>query len=153
MTDRETCPMTFHDQYADAIEVRRVKLRKGGHALAAETVPPTGQAASWYGDVIQCVPRSGRDVGRQIARLCGEDSEVTIPWRSLADAVGVRDRAGRAIAYAQRGVEILVEAGWLEVETVGSKRGAKTTFRLLPGERSMEWIDWAAEGDWIAEAA
>jgi hypothetical protein len=145
--------MTFLDQYADAIDVRRVKLRKRGFALAAETVPPTGQAGRWYADVIQCVPRSGRAVARQIARLCGDDSEVTIPWRSLADAVGTRDRAGRTIAYAQRGVEILADAGWLEKETVGSKRGSKTTFRLLPGDRSVEWTDWEEVGDWFAEAA
>ncbi len=80
--------MTFLDQYAEAIDVRRVKLRKRGFALAAEAIPPTGQAALWYADAIQCVPRSGQAVARQIARLCGDDSKVTIPWRSLADAVG-----------------------------------------------------------------
>lgn len=145
--------MTLLAQYANAIDVRRVKLRKRGFALAAETIPPTGQAAHWCSEVIQCVPRSGQAVARQIARLCGDDSEITVPWRSLADAVGVRDRAGNLRRYTERGVRTLVDAGWLEVETVGSKRGAKTTFRLLPGERSTEWLAWIDAEDWFTEAA
>jgi hypothetical protein len=88
-----------------------------------------------------------------MARLCGDDSEVTIPWRSLSDAVGVRDRGGRAMAWTQRGVKALEDAGWLEVETVGSKRGAKTTFRLLAGDRGVEWLGWVDEDDWLNEAA
>ncbi|MGW4909679.1 hypothetical protein [Streptomyces sp. NPDC004270] len=145
--------MTFAEQCADAIEERRAKLRKRGFALAAETNPPTGQAALWYSDAVQCVPRSGQAVARQIARLCGDDSEVTIPWRSLADAVGVRDRAGNLRRYTERGVRTLVDAGWLEVETVGSKRGAKTTFRLMPGDRTSEWLGWINDEDWFTEAA
>ncbi|MER6294922.1 hypothetical protein [Streptomyces althioticus] len=136
-----------------SIEDSRAKLRKRGFPLAAENVPPTGQAALWYADVIQCVPRSGRDVARQIARLCGDDSQVTVPWRSLADAVGVRDSIGRHVAYAQRGVQVLVEAGWLKVETVGRGRAAQTTFYLLPGERSVEWLGWVDSEDWLDEAA
>lgn len=127
--------MTFLVRYADAIEVRRAKLRKRGCALAAETARPGGQAALWYADAALCVPRSGQAVARQLARLCGDEAEVTIPWRSLADAVGVRDRAGNLRRYTERGVTALTDAGWLDVETVGSKRGAKTTFSLLPGER------------------
>lgn len=134
-------------------EERRARLRKRRYPLAAEMTPPNGQAALWYGDVIQCVPRSGQDVARQMARLCGDDSEVTIPWRSLSDAVGVRDRGGRAMAWTQRGVKALEDAGWLEVETVGSKRGAKTTFRLLAGDRGVEWLGWVDEDDWLNEAA
>lgn len=145
--------MTFAEQYADAIEGRRVKLRKRGFALAAETAPPTGQAALWYADAVQCVPRSGQAVARQIARLCGDESEVTVPWRSLADAVGVRDRAGNLRRYAERGVKALIDAGWLEVETVGSKRGAKTTFRLLAGDRSSECLGWIGDRAWFTEAA
>ncbi|MEU6667594.1 hypothetical protein [Streptomyces sp. NPDC046727] len=145
--------MTILAEYADAIEARRAKLRRRSFALAAETVPPTGQAALWYTGAIQCVPRSGQAVARQIARLCGDDSQVTIPWRSLADAVGVRDRAGNLRRYTERGVRTLVDAGWLEVETVGSKRGAKTTFRLLPGDRSPEWSSRVDDEDWFAEAA
>ncbi|MBT2405726.1 MULTISPECIES: hypothetical protein [unclassified Streptomyces] len=153
--------MTFAEQYADAIEGRRVKLRKRGFALAAETVPPTGQAALWYADAVRCVPRSGQAVARQIARLCGDDSEVTIPWRSLAEAVGIRDRAGNLRRYTERGAKALTDAGWLEIETVGSKRGAKTTFRLLPGDRSSaclgqidakEWFTIDAK-EWFTEAA
>lgn len=92
-----------------------------------------GQAGFWYEDVIREVPRSGRDVARQIARLCGDDSLVTVPYRSLADAVGVADKAGRQRAYTERGIQALIESGWLKVETVGEKRGAKTTFYLMPG--------------------
>ncbi|MET7478777.1 hypothetical protein ABZT17_31055 [Streptomyces sp. NPDC005648] len=122
--------MTFAEQYADAIKGRRVKLRKRGFVLAAETAPPAGQAALWYADAVQCVPRSGQAVARQIARLCGDESEVTVPWRSLADAVG-----------------------WLEVETVGNKRGAKTTFRLLASDRSSECLGWTGDLEWFTEAA
>lgn len=112
-------------------------LRKRRIPMSAEDVPPIGQAAEWYADVCQCVPRSAKLVARQIARLCGDDAKVTTTWRSLADAVGVMDKAGRLMAYTQRGVEILVDVGWLRVETVGKKRGAKTTFWLLPGP--MPW--------------
>lgn len=136
--------------YADDLEravVRRAPLlAKRGSPLAAEHMPPTGQAALWYEGVIQRVPRSGRDVAKQVARLCGDGSKVTIPYRSLADAVGMKDKAGREYAYMQRGVEVLVEAGWLEVETVGQKRGAKTTFYLMPGDLD-EWHAWPDEED------
>ncbi|MEU9329696.1 hypothetical protein AB0D91_38960 [Streptomyces canus] len=145
--------MTFAEQYVDTIEGRRVKLRKRGFVLSAEMAPPTGQAALWYADTVQCVPRSGQAVARQIARLCGDDSEVTIPWRSLADAVGVRDRAGNLRRYTERGAKALTDAGWLEVETVGSKRGAKTTFRLLAGDRSSECLGWIDDEEWFTEAA
>ncbi|MGW6356696.1 hypothetical protein ACWFR5_16260 [Streptomyces sp. NPDC055092] len=131
--------------YASEIREHRRKLRKRGFALAAEHYPPTGQAANWYGEVILYVPRSGRDVARQIARLAGDDSQVTIPWRSLADAVGVRNRAGNLVSYTERGVQSLVEAGWLTVETVGRKRGAKTTFTLQVGEFSDR--AWLESGD------
>ncbi|MEU9437939.1 hypothetical protein [Streptomyces sp. NPDC048252] len=145
--------MTFAEQHAEAIAGRRVGLRKRGFALAAETAPPTGQAALWYADAVQCVSRSGQTVARQIARLCGDESEVTVPWRSLADAVGVRDRAGNLRRYTERGVKALIDTGWLEVETVGSKRGAKTTFRLLPGDRSSACLGWIDDEEWFAEAA
>ncbi|MDQ0793730.1 hypothetical protein [Streptomyces sp. B1I3] len=135
------------------IEESRAKLRKRGYALAAEHYPPAGQAAQWYADVIQCVPRSGQLVAKQLARLCGQDSLVTVPWRSLADAVGVRDSAGRERAYTERGVQVLIEAGWLTVETIGLKRGAKTTFSLEPGERATEWLGWIDADDWLDEAA
>jgi hypothetical protein len=133
------------------IEESRAKLRKRGYALAAEHYPPTGQASQWYADVIQVVPRSGQRVAKQLARLCGEDSRVTIPQRSLADAVGCRDKAGNLRAYAERGVEILKDSGWLEVQTVGRGRGAKTTYSLLPGPRSVEWLGWLDDDDWLDE--
>jgi hypothetical protein len=112
----------------------QVFVRKRGHAMSDEHMPPTGQAAVWYGDVICYVPPSGQHVARQIARLCGADSLVTLPWRSLADAVGITDKAGRLMAYTQRGVQVLVDSGWLKVETTGSKRGARTTFYLMTGD-------------------
>ncbi|MFI2373048.1 hypothetical protein [Streptomyces sp. NPDC018833] len=135
------------------VEENRIRLRKRGYALAAEHYPPTGQAAQWYADVIQCVPRSGQLVAKQLARLCGEDSRVTVPWRSLADAVGVRDSAGRERAYTERGVQVLVESGWLTVETIGVKRGAKTTFSLEPGDRATEWLGWLDADDWLDDVA
>lgn len=134
----------YADDLERAVVRRQPLLGKRGFALGGEHMPPTGQAALWYEDVIQRVPRSGRDVAKQIARLCGDDSNVTIPYRSLADAVGVADKAGRLRAYTERGVEVLVEAGWLKVETTGSKRGAKTTFYLMPGDLD-DWTIWVEE--------
>ncbi|MDX2736398.1 hypothetical protein [Streptomyces caniscabiei] len=124
----------FLSAYAEGIEEHRRKLRKRGFVLAAEHIPPVGQALLWYHDVIHFVPPSGARVARQIARLAGEDSQVTIPYRSLSDAVGWPDKAGREYAYMQRGVQALVDSGWLTVETVGEKRGAKTTFYLQVGD-------------------
>ncbi|MEU5519543.1 hypothetical protein ABZ759_02260 [Streptomyces sp. NPDC047860] len=144
--------MAFLEDYAYSIDTHILKLRKRGFALAAETVPPTGQAGMWYTDVIQCVPRSGQAVGRQIARLCGDDSQVTIPWRSLSDAVGTRDRAGNLRRYTERGVRALVDSGWLEVETTGAKRGAKTTFRLLVGELSVDALTSIDDEDWFTDS-
>ncbi|MFD4337205.1 hypothetical protein ACFWPP_08375 [Streptomyces anulatus] len=132
--------------YAEGLDEKWRKLRKRGFPLAAEHIPPIGQAASWYEEVIQNVPRSGQLVARQIARLVGEGCEVTIPWRSLADAVGTRNRAGHLVSYTERGVEVLRESGWLSVKTVGQKRGAKTTFSLEVGSRSG-WIYWTADDE------
>lgn len=108
-------------------------LRKRGVPWSAETLPPRGQAALWFEQVRRDVSPSGRDVARQLARLCGDDSQVTIPWRSLADAVARTDKGGRHVAYTQRGVGVLEDGGWLRVATVGRKRGAVTTFYLMPG--------------------
>jgi hypothetical protein len=112
--------------------------------MAAELLHPIGQAALWYDDVIREVPPSGMRVARQIARLCADDSRVSISWRSLADAVGQLDTAGRHVAYTQSGVAVLVSCDWLRVETVGAKRGAVTTFYLLPGERKA-WLGGVPE--------
>lgn len=76
---------------------------------------PTGQAALWYDDAIQHVNRKGQAVALHIARLCGEDSEVTISIRSLADAVGRVDRAGRHVNFTQLGIKSLVDNGYLSV--------------------------------------
>ncbi|CAM5418062.1 hypothetical protein SAVIM338S_02267 [Streptomyces avidinii] len=98
---------------------------------SAETRPPKGQAYAWYRDVVQEVPLSGMLVARQIARLCGDDSKVSVPWRSLADAVGRKDKGARKRAFTERGAQTLTEAGRLRIATVGEKRGAVTTFYLL----------------------
>jgi hypothetical protein len=124
--------------YSAEIEEHRRKLKKRGFPLATENMPPVGQAAGWYAEVIHHVPRCGMHVAKQIARLAGEGCEVTIPWRSLADAVGIRNRAGNLRSYTERGVEWLVESGWLTVKTTGQKRGAKTTFCLEVGD----FTDW-----------
>lgn len=124
----------FLTRYADRIKEHSRLLAKRGQPLAAENMPPIGQAYLWYQDVVQCMPLSGMLVAKQIARLAGDDSQVTIPWRSLADAVGRKNRAGNLRSYTERGVQALVESGWLRVETIGEKRGAKTTFYLQVGD-------------------
>jgi hypothetical protein len=113
-------------------------LPKRGRASAEEHRPPIGQAAEWYDEMIQHMPRSAMRVGRQLARLCGDDSKVTIPIRSLADAVGFKDSANRHIAYTQQGVAALQRHGWIEVVVSGQKRGAKTTYYLMVGKRCRD---------------
>ncbi|MFD3560120.1 hypothetical protein ACFWVU_10660 [Streptomyces sp. NPDC058686] len=120
--------------HEDSITERRRLLAKRGSPLAVENMPPTGQAYFWYRDVIQYVPLSAMLAAKQIARLCGDDSQVTIPWRSLADAVGRKNRAGNLVSYTERGVKALIDSGWLSKKTIGSKRGAKTTFYLQIGD-------------------
>lgn len=120
-------------RHADVERKRTLQRRRGG-PLAHENYPPRGQAAAWYESVIGCVPPSGQRVAHALARLCDLDSFVTVSYRSLADAVGRSDRIGRDSAYARGGVDLLVSAGWLRVETIGEKRGAVTTFYLLPGD-------------------
>ncbi|MGW3087785.1 hypothetical protein [Streptomyces sp. NPDC001108] len=131
----DTTGQLFMD-YAEELDEKCRKLKKRGFALAAEHTPPIGQAANWYWEVRLHVPRSARDVARQIARLAGEGCEVTIPERSLAEAVGVLDKAGRHIAYTQGGIKILEKSGWITKTVVGQKRGAKTTYTLEVGNRS-----------------
>lgn len=110
-----------------------VHFGKARCGASAEDDGPTGQAADWCDDVREdeSVPLSGLLVAKQVARLCRDDGQVAISWRSLSDAVGRKDKAGRTRAYTERGVEALVSAGWLTVETVGEKRGARTTFYLM----------------------
>jgi hypothetical protein len=134
------------ETFDQRVERHRRLLRKRGFPMSAEHTPPVGEAALWYGDVIRCVSRSGREVAKQLARLCGDGSQVTFPWRSLAAAVARTDSAGRLNAYTEGGVARLVEAGWLDVTTVGRKRGARTTWSLLPGEQP-DHLPWWAEGD------
>lgn len=115
----------------------------------AEHEKPVGRTVLWYQDARQAVPPSGQHVARQLARLCGEGSQVTIPWRSLADAVGIVDRAGRTRAPTEAGIRALERAGWLRVETVGRGRGARTTFYLIVGNFDAyggPWPEWK-DGD------
>jgi hypothetical protein len=134
------------------VQHRQELLAKRGHPYFAEMTFPRGQASFWYDDVIRCVPRSGRLVAKQIARLCGDDSVVAISIRSLADAVGQTDRGGRLVAFTERGIQALVESGWLRVETNGSGQNIITTYYLMPGDRDVAWFsqdddEWA-EMDW-----
>lgn len=128
-------------EWAETVQRHEALLQRRGQPLSWEQMPPTTQSSGWYWDAVQHVPESGRVVARQIARLCGDDSEVTLPWRTLVDAVGQADRAGRTTAYVQRGVRALIELGWLEKQVVGKGRGARTTWRLLPGELTP-WEAW-----------
>lgn len=119
-----------------AVERHAALLDKRGSPMSWEGMPPVGQAGEWFWEVMWFVSApSAQNTARQIARLCGQDSEVSVPWRSLADAVGIPDKAGRTMAYVQSGVETLERYGWLEVETTGKGRGSRTTFKILPGER------------------
>ncbi len=105
--------------------------RKRGFAWSAEIAHPVGQAALWYQDVRRVAPLSGSTVAEQIARLCGEDSQLTIPIRSLADAVGRTDKLGRKVAFTERGIEWLIANGWLQKAVAGRGRGARTTYSLM----------------------
>ena len=116
-------------------------VRRRGFPVQHEATPAQGQAALWLRDVECLAPRSARDVARQLARLCGDDSVVMIPERSLADAVGVTDAAGRHISYTQVGVKWLTDAGWLRKEVTGRGRGAQTTYYLMPGPLPVEESD------------
>lgn len=126
--------------------------RKRESAMAHEHMPPVGQAYGWYRDVVFQVPMYGKKVAHQLARLCGEDSQVTTSYRSLADAVGESDKTG-PISYVQRGIRMLVDAGWLRVETIGQKRGASTTFYLVAGAETAykkKWDDgFYGDDDWL----
>lgn len=137
--------------FSRKVQERQTLLRRRTFPMAGENMPPTGQAADWYHDAIISVPRTGRHVAKQLARLCGDDSKVTLPWRSLADAVGKTNKAGKRRSYTERGAAVLVEAGWLKVETVGRGRSARTTFYLVPGERGG-WSSWEDEDDRLAVA-
>lgn len=133
--------------FGERVEHRQRLLRRRGYPQAAETAPPSGQAALWYAEVIQCVPPSGARVARQLARLAGNDSLVCIPVASLASAVGHRDSAGREVAYTQTGLTALVGAGWLRVEHIGKGAATRTTYYLMPGDPNLDWFpendkDW-----------
>lgn len=135
--------MSLHE-FRECVARHRSLLRRRGFALSTENVPPRGQAAEWFWACADHVPRNAQHVARQLARLCGDDIEVTLPWRSLADAVGRTDKAGRPMAYVQNGVLPLTERGWLEVVTVGRGRGARTVWRLLVGEVFEDIVNDAA---------
>lgn len=119
--------------HAARVARHRPLLERRGFAQSAEDSPPVGQAGLWWDHVQREIPLSARLVARQLARLCGDDSQVTVTWRALADAVGQVDKAGRLVAFTQRGVEALVEHERLRTEVVGRGPGARTTFYLLTG--------------------
>lgn len=126
--------------FSDRVDNRAELLARRGAPQPAEDWPPTGQAALWHTDVVQCVPRTGQLVARQLARLCAEDSQVTVSSRSLADAVGHRDGAGRQRAFTERGVQCLTESGWLDVQVTGTGQSIRTTYYLLPGDRFVDYL-------------
>lgn len=136
--------MTDAKSFAEKVGKHETKLRERGYPVAAEMGGASGQAALWFGDVRRYMPRTARDVGRQLARLCRDDSLVTTTWRSLTSAVGQHDKAGRDRAYTEVGAKFLVGGGWLRVETVGKGPKARTTFYLMPGDQVP--IQQQAEG-------
>lgn len=124
----------LRDDFHTRFERHYQSLAKRGHPVSAELALPVGQAANWYWELVSAgAPPSASHVARQLARLCGEDFSVILPWRSLVDAVGRCDEAGRQTAYVQRGVQALVDAGWLEVVTTGQGRAAETRWTITAG--------------------
>jgi hypothetical protein len=112
---------------------------------------PKGQAALWLRDVKAYVPKgrlsAAHAVAVEIARLCGDDSQILkLTWRSLAEAVGRSDGLGRPVAFVQAGVKVLEEHGWLERETTGKGRGAVTVWRLMVGPAVLESADDLSAG-------
>lgn len=126
--------------FNDLVQHHRELLRKRGFPLSVENHLPEGQAARWYSDVSGCVPPSASHVAKQLARLCREDSQVSVSIRSLADAVGRRDRLNRLSAYTERGLKALVDSGWLRTRVTGSGQNKISTFYLLSGDRRTEWF-------------
>lgn len=108
------------ERYAARAE-RRAQGRSPFEACSAELKLPVGQALGWFRDVP--VYHDTRAVAHQIARLCGEDSQVTTTLRSIADAAQMTRLA------TDRHIEILVRSGWLE--KVSTLKG--TTFLLCVG--------------------
>lgn len=157
-TSRRKAKPEVHSLAADAewqvkVSAKQEALRKRGigrhictPARSAEMAQPVGQAASWYEDVHLNTFGNASHVAYQIARLCGHDSEVTLPLRSLADAVGRRDEDGRLRSFTDTGIRVLVERGWLET---APQRERGTTFRLKVGDvdylsRKLEASGWKA---------
>ncbi len=137
---------TQGESWSDRVERHHAALkRRGGVPRSAEMDAPTGQALGWYMDVAKLAPPTGRDVARQLARLCGEDSVVTISERSLADAVGLTDSEGRARSYVESGIKALVKAEWLEVEH--GEGGQPNVYRLMPGPLDVPMNDVLIEHD------
>lgn len=130
--------------YAKEIAAKRVELRKRAdragaksvirYAMAAENRNSQSWTQEWYEEAFRYVPKSGASVAKQLARLAGDDFDVTVTWKSLAEAIGKADKLGRPVAYTQRGVKTLEEAGWLSRTVTGKGRGAKTVFHLQVGD-------------------
>ena len=108
------------ERYAARAE-RREQGRNPFEACSAELKLPVGQALGWFRDVP--VYHDTRAVAHQIARLCGEDSQVTTTLRSIADAAQMTRLA------TDHHIQILVRSGWLK--KVSTPKG--TTFLLCVG--------------------
>ena len=110
-------------------------------------MPSEGQGAEWYLDLRWQASPTARDVAQQLARFRGHDSEVVMPWRTLADAVGKRDRANRTRAYVESGVDVLKRHGgwrsrpWAAVAVLkrqgDSCRGSVAS--VPPGSTASAW--------------
>jgi hypothetical protein len=93
---------------------------------SAEDDMPIGQALMWLGEVYGdwSIGKAHLPVARQIARLCGDDSQVRTGYRQLSDAVG-----WMKMGDVRRAVERLCRRGWLEV-VPGEAGLSRTLFRL-----------------------
>lgn len=153
LRDDELARLPMRETFAEKVERHHKALKaRGGYPIAWEEQSPEDEAANWFEDMVYNMPKSAIRVGRQIARLCGDDTQATTTYRSLADAVGVRDKRGRTTAYVQRGLKALSEWGWIKVVTTGKGRAASTTFYLMPGD-APRVADPTYEADLIDELA
>lgn len=68
---------------------------------------------------------------KALARLSDDRGECRISMRSLADAVGYRDCAGRTVATAQRGLTGLTDNGYVMRLNPDAPRRDRGHYRLL----------------------
>ena len=125
LTKATTCaPLSEDAEWQAGVARHREALRaRGGYPVSAELRASIGQAAEWFREVP--VFREYHRVAQQIARLCGDDSEVVTTFRSVADAAQLRrDVSDHAIVS-------LIDSGWLSAEPAHNREG--TWFRLCVG--------------------